>query len=248
MARIHEIVAVERQAQSVAAKLLQESVKTLGKDSLFRGATRTLRHASEDDRHFDTEEHHELETTVGEVIDYTRESWANWVDLVYRKDLANGEAAADLVVDGNTIAENVPATTLLGLEAKLADFRKVFDAIPTLPAGTNWIPDEQSGEGVWRSQNPEVTLKEVKIDEFQSIAAATEHHPEQVAKVQRKKTIGKYETNHKCGMMTSLEKAQQLQRLDKMLAAVKQARSRANGQEVPSAAIGGAIFDYIRGD
>lgn len=249
MPKLHEILAVERGAQVVVNKLLNESLRTLSKDSLFKGMSRTLTHFVEDQRHLDNQESQALETTVAENIDYLAVPWANWVDTVLQKDSANMEATADVLIDGKIFLHGVPATTLLGLETKLSDLRKVLEAIPTLPPGVGWVRDmEQQRSGVYKSQNTTETLKEVKDTEYRKVAEATPEHPAQIEGVPIVKAIGKYTVSHQCGMMSPLEKAEHLTRLDSILKAIKRARARANDQETTDGTIGMDIFNYIRGN
>ena len=247
MAKLHEVLAIERGLQAVANKLTSESLKTLSKDSLFKGQTRTLTHFSDEDAHLNGQEHQSLETTVGENLDYLKKPWSEWVDAVASKDKANMEAAADVLIDGKVFIAQVPATTLLGLESKLSTLRGVLESIPTLPPGVSWITDSQEREGVYRSEHSTTSIKEVKDTEYRKVAEATEQHPAQVAGVNITKAVGKYEVKQQCGMMSPVEKAAHLERLDTIIKAVKKARARANEQSVDPVDMGGAIFDFVRG-
>lgn len=245
MPKLHEILAIERGEQAVATKLMSESLKTFNKDSLFKGMVKTLTHFNDDDTHLDGSETQTLEATVPENLHYIRGPWSQWVDTVLSKDVANMQAQADIVVDNVAIATDVPATTLLGLETKLVELRKVLDAIPTLPPGVGWERDEQLGAGAYRSIHLIETIKDVKDTEYRVVAPSTPEHPAQVAAVPITKAVGKYQTAYKSGMMSSLHKAEHLTRLDTMLKAVKKARARANEQQVDKQHIGCDIFDYI---
>ena len=54
--KLHEMLAVEKTASTAAGKLLAESKKTMGKDSLFKVQARVLTHFSDDDRNLDITE------------------------------------------------------------------------------------------------------------------------------------------------------------------------------------------------
>lgn len=248
MAKLHEILAVERGLQAVAGKLLSESIRTFGKTSLFSGQTRSLKHFSDSDKHLDGVEHQQLEATVPENLDYLRKPWGDWLDAVAEKDTANMQAASDVVVNGKVFMESVPATTLLGMETKLTELRKLLDAIPTLPPGVGWISDEQERKGVYKGQHVSETMKEVKDTEYRTVSPATPEHPAQVAGVPLVRAIGKYSVTQQSGMMTPLHKAEHLERLDTLLKAVKKARARANEQETAPVKIGEIVFRFIRGE
>jgi hypothetical protein len=100
---------------------------------------------------------------------------------------------------------------------------------------------------VYRAEHSTTTLKDVKDSEFREVAKATEQHPAQIAQVNVTKSVGRYETQQQCGMMTPLDKAKHIERLDTMLKAIKKARARANEQKAEPVSIGQSIFDFIRG-
>lgn len=246
MTKLHEILAVEKTTQAAAKKLLDESLRTLGKSSLFKGQTRKLDHFSDDDKIQDTVEVQALTTTVRENLEYLKTPWGKWIDVVHSKDVSNMEAKADLLVDGKTIAKDLPASFLLGLESKLADLRNVFMHIPTLAPAIDWVEDPSAGKkGVYRDSNPTQTIKEVKDKEHRIVAPATDRHIAQVAAVDVNRAVGRYTINSQSGMMSPHEKAEILTRLDALLQGVKKARARANDAKVGKSDVGEKLFSFI---
>jgi len=245
MAKLHETLAVESALETTANKLVKESLHTLSKDTLFKGKVRRLEMFREEDKKSETTEHQELSTTVDENIQYLTKPLSKYWDAVLQKDQTNQVAVADLIVEGKTIAEKVPATFLLGMESKLRDLRKIYDAIPTLAPGISWIPSEQDRKGVFKTAHEIIQLKSEKAPEFRIVAEATPEHPAQVAQVAKTSDVGRYITTEYSGMMTPLEKAQRIERLDTILRATKQARMRANNTLVVKGSIGKDILDYI---
>lgn len=247
MAKLHETLAVESALEATANKLTKESLHTLSKETLFKGAHRRLEMFDAANKNAETDEHQELTTTVAENLDYLVKPISKYWNAVLQKDATNQVAVADLIVEGNTVAEKVPATFLLGMETKLRDLRKVYEAIPTLPPGVSWIPSEQDREGVFKAAHETIQLKTEKDPEYRVVYEATPEHPAQIERVDRTSNVGRYVTTHVNGMMTPLEKAQRIERLDNMLRAVKQARMRANNTQVVKREIGKDILDYING-
>lgn len=245
MGKLHEILAVENGLAVTAKKLATESIKTFGKDNLFSGHTTILEMFDDSQSHLNTTETTIIDTTVDENLEYLNSALTEYWDVVLQKESANQEAKANLVVDDVTIAENLPATYLLGLETKIAELRKVYEAIPTLPPGKDWQRDTTERIGIFRDVHDEIRFKTEKDVEFKIAAEATKEHPAQVVQLTKNNNVGKYTTRKKSGMITPLEKAMRLKRLDMLLRSVKKARQRANNVEVKKQFIGEALLNYI---
>lgn len=244
-AKLHEVLAVEDSNKKAANKLIDESMRTLNKDSLFSGQVRKLEMFREEDKNSETTDYQELTTTVDENLDYLVKPVAAYWNTVGTKDATNQQAKAALIVEGKVLGENLPATFLLGLESKLAKLREVYMAIPTLEPGINWVHDDTDREGVFKTEHDTIQMKSVKDFDFRTVAAATVEHPAQVAKVERTLDIGRYVTSKYSGKMTPLEKANRLERIDTLLKAVKVARMRANNIDVEQVKIGEDLLKYI---
>lgn len=245
MGQLHEALAVEKNHETASKKLMAESIKTLGKENLFNGQVKKLSHFDSENEHLNSTAGMRLESTVDENINYILPIIADHWDVVLQKDSTNQKAKSDIVINGNIIAANVPVTFLLGLEAKLAELRKVYSAAHTLPPGRDWTPDADAGEGVYKTATPDVTFREGKVQEFRVVYDATPEHPAQVVEVATTKKIGKYETSYQCGLWSPAEKAKRLKKLDQLLTTVKKARQRANSEEVVSASIAESLFAFI---
>lgn len=245
MGQLHQTLAVESAKEKAAKNLIAESLKTFGKSTLFTGQYRKLTMFNEEDKHSETEEYQELTTTVDENLDYLVKPLSSWFDAVLMKDSANQEARADILIDGLTLVKDVPATFLLGLENKLNQVRVLYLAIPTLPPGIKWELDDQRGEGVYRAAHEEVTMKSIKDSDFRTVAEATKEHPAQVAQIQINRDVGQYAITKWNGMMTPVEKAARISRIDELMNAVKEARMRANKVEVKHQSIGIDLLNFI---
>ncbi len=249
MTQLYEILAVESSLEKVSRTLTQESIKTFSKDNLFKGFTKRLEMFNEDDQILNESSFLKLETTVSENLTYLMPSISKYWRTVLSKDMANQSAIADIVLtDGYVIAKDVPATFLLGLESKLGELRKLYQALPTLAPGIKWEADELERKGIYTNITPDISFKTETKTEFVEISPATKEHPAQVTGVKNVKNVGKYTTNNQSGMISSFQKAETLTRLDEMLSAVKKARMRANDVKItpdPQAPI--TILGYING-
>lgn len=246
MGKLHEILAVEKDKETVAKKLVNESVKTFGKENLFSGNTRVLKMFDADEAFNNTTEHQELTTTVMENLEYLMKPVAQHWDVVLQKDLTNQEAKSDIIIDGKTIANDLPATFLLGMEKKLNDFRQVLESIHTLAPGIKWIKDASNAKAdVFITADTEKSFKTAKDVKFKTSAKATDHHPEQVVQINVTNNIGEFETTKRSGLLTPVAKADMIARLDKMLTAVKKARQRANNVDIVNGNVGDTMLQYI---
>lgn len=253
MAKLHEVLAVEGDKEGIAKKMLGETEHVFKeKHALFQGMTRSLKMLEETEANKALEEASfeelQMTTTVKERLAYTEKALIPWLDVVFQKEVTNQtDAKADIEIDGVVIASEVPATFLLGLETKLKQVRKAYEAIPTLPPGIRWERDEAAGEDIWRSVEPEVRNKTQKVPQFRVMYEATPEHPAQIEKWAEDVTVGKIETHRTTSAMPAAKKSELLERTDKMIQAVKQARMRANSVTASKRVIAEDIFKYIRG-
>lgn len=255
MPKLHEILAVDRDAEKAVVAISTETKNTLTKKGEhFVGATKRLE-MFDDDRKAEAEgleEKRELVTTVGDKLRYDAESKIRHLDIQAQKEATNCLAKADIVIkDGEkeiTIKENVPATLLLALEGKLTNWRdNILMEIPTLNMTIGWERSPDLGPGVWRNKEDEVRHRTEKKHFHKVMTEATQHQPAQIFQWTEDRPIGQWVTTRISGMITPAEKSRLLERCDKLIAAVKEARMRANMQEVENLTIGKEIFDYLYG-
>ena len=248
MGKLHELLAVEDSLKRTAKRLMDESMNTFrNKENLFTGNHRHLEMLQENDKLQNTDDHNELDTTVDENLLYVIPHMTKYIDIGLQKDLTNQQAVADIVVDGKTLATKVPATTLLGLETKLAGVRELFNSIPTLEPSIRWVEDASERPGVFRAANDVTTFKTKKDVEFRVAYEATVEHAAQIVQIENTVNTGIYTTTRQSGKVTPHTKARRLERIDTLLQAVKQARMRANSQEIIKGRLGGEIFKFING-
>jgi G:T/U-mismatch repair DNA glycosylase len=250
---LHEILAVESDKEKLFQSTLRELIDLFTKKiDRFNGHETTLRlFAAEDGVDVQSLEaaeaqHKALETTVPNELEYLAKIASNYMDIVYQKEMANQKAEADLIVDGKVLVANVPATTLLGLETKLKQLRTVLVELPTLQPGVHWERDSSVGRFAFRDKNPEIRAKTRKDFASRILVQPTDHHPAQIEKWTVDREIGHFTKIRWSGCISVAEKSALLERFDKLLDGVKQARQRANTQIVNSdKRIGAALFDYL---
>lgn len=250
MAQLHEILAVDKDLETVAGKVVEEAMVTFAKKlEHFTGSDKRLEMFDDNRKHEEDgfREVRELTTTVDDKLDYVWQNLVKHIDCVAQKETTNTIAKADVILpDGIVLLENIPASLLLTMENKLARIRKMYEEIPTLQPGIDWVPDTEMGKGVFRARNEEVKHKTEKVIQHKILVQPTDKHPAQVEKWTEDKPIGQYKTIRWSGMVSPAKKSQMLGKLDTLVNAFKQARMRANTAEVVKIDIGKRIFDYMK--
>lgn len=246
--KLHETIAVESELANVDKKLRDESIRTFNKESLFMGQLRELNMFDDASSHLNTTERQELTSTVDENLEYLMPHIARHWDVVAQKDATNQAAVADVVIGDKTILKGISAMTLLGLETKFKELRKVFEAIPTLAPGVSWVIDKQERPGIYKTEHDEHSFKTEKDIQFKTAAPATKEHPEQVAQLPTTTNVGKYDVTKWSGMYSPARKAQVLDQLDVLRNAIKRARMRANNTEIVDVKLGTTLLAYILQD
>jgi len=255
--RQHQVLAVEPTRQAAATRQMDERQKTFAnKASLYHGQTRILRmfgRTETNSAEIDALEAKDLintpvQATVRGDLNYMAGVVGSWWDTLHTKELTNQTAKADVVVDGVVVIANAPAVFLLGLENKLKRLREVYDAIPTLPPGFEYVLDPESGAGVYKLKEPIKDVKVVKATKHVQLKQSTDKHPDTWVTTETTENIGEYTNQKFYGVLSVADKAALLLRYDKFLMAVKDARQRANDVQVVQGNSAEAIFRYLHGD
>lgn len=246
--KLHEVLAVISDLEGTAKKVREEALNTFSKKApLFQGYHKTLTMFDDARKQEESgaEEHKALVTTVGDKLEYLKKSQVKYYDAILQQEATNQTASADLIIDGEVYAKDVPATFLLGMESRLKSLRAVFALIPTLDPSVEWVKDESLGKGVYKNLHPETAQKNEKTVVHKVLVQPTEHHPAQIEKWTENVITGVYKLSKTNGMITPAEKSKYLERIDNLIQAMKKARQRANSTEVEKRNIGNKLFDYI---
>lgn len=244
MPKLHELLAAESNLAAAYNAIGEETLKVLGKPDLFMKQTATVTHFDESERHLDTAETKDNTTTVAERMTYNfGRAFTSYIDLLMQKDRTNQDARADVIVNGETLLKDMPATSLLTLEARLGVARKTIEAVPTLQPGPVWVEDK--GENMWKTDEPNVSFRTKKTVRPIILVQATDKHPAQVEKVSEDVPVARIERMTWSGMWTSKQKHDALARLDALVVAVKKARQRANRADVVSVKVGERLANFI---
>lgn len=243
MARLNQILAVEKGAREAAATASRTATDALAKTGPLTGITRTYNPKHEDGDRL-PDERTLVQYSVADVFDELTGPLARLWDVTATKDETNRTAVADVVVDGDVLLEAVPATFLVWFEKQLDQVRRIVAAAPVLDPAEIW---HDQADGVFRS-DPSNTARTKKVPKTVVLYEATPEHPAQVQAFTEDVVEGEWTTTKFSGALPSSEKRAALNRIDRLADAVKVARESANASEVVDRSdIGSAVVDYVFG-
>ena len=241
MPKLNQIIAIEKSIKSQTMRELTDAHQTLQKPALLSGIARTYRPLDDDGEQYPPESTR-VQIKAEQVIDQTSDILSKIFDITATKDWANGEAVADVVVEGETILEKVPVTYLLFLEKQLTDLHTFIKKLPVLDAAETWAFDES--QDVWATE-PIQTTKTKKIPRNHVKAEATKEHPAQVEVYYEDVIVGYWRTVKYSGAMPATRVSTLLNRVRALQEAVKFAREEANNLEVDNQSVGEKVFEYL---
>jgi hypothetical protein len=242
--KLHEILAKEKKLVPTNDGELTELQLLTRKPTLFNGFNKKYSPFKEGDRTY-PDESQKVQQFVRDFVIRASNLWTDIFDITVTRDNANMFARADVELDGKVLLKDVPVTSLLYLEKRILEVRKYFESLPTLDESETWMKDEDSG--LYRSipvltQRTELTHKPIVLYD------ATDRHPAQTQLLQEQLPVGRWETVKQSGAIPATRKRVLLERIDRLIYAVKIARAKANATEAPDVKVGRAIFEYILAD
>jgi hypothetical protein len=246
--KLHEIIAVAGDRDAAATAVIDETVTTFQKrPEHFLGKASRYVPFDEADAATAEEASKEIVTTVRDKLTHCFSVVMKAVDVTASRDATNCLAKAAVIIDGKEITGELPATTLLMLESQLKKWNEVMLAIPTLAPGRAWALDPDKGKGVYVDTNPEAKFRTKKVIMSKVLVEATKEHPAQIDKWPEDVKIGKITDTTWSSMVSPAEKSALIGRVQELIAAVKQARQRANCQEVVQVDVAKSLVEFVLG-
>ena len=239
--KLNQVIAIEKGTKGRALQEITEAHHLLQKPAILSGIARTYRPKDEEGEQLPPESTR-VQVRSEEIIQKTSEVLTKLFDVVATKDWANCEAKADVVVDGNVLLSQVPATYLLFLEKQLLDIHTFVKKLPVLDASETWVFDASAD--CWATE-PVQTTKTKKIPGNHVKAEATEKHPAQVEVYYEDVIVGNWRTVKFSGALPAKRINELLARVERLQESVKFAREEANDQEVKEQKLGEKVFQYL---
>jgi hypothetical protein len=241
MAKLNQIIAVQASKKAKAKETLTEAYHQLKKPDLLSGLVRTYQPRDEGGEP-QPDERKNVQVKVNDLIQRVTRDLVEMFDVVATQDWANCKAKADVVVDGRRLLEGVPVTHLLFFEKQLVDIRTFIETLPTLDAGEEW---EYKPEFDSHVSKPSKTNRTKKVPKNHIKYEATKEHPAQVEMYMEDVWVGTWTTVRFSGAVPAAARNAMLERVNKLLDAVKTAREEANGLEVSPIKVGNTVLGYI---
>lgn len=239
--KLHQIIAIEKGIKNRVYSFASEVYKTFQKPSLFEGMHRAFTKKDEDGEDFPSESsrvQRSAKTLLNELADQMVELF----DVTATKDWANCQAKTDLYVGDQLIAKGVPATYLLFLDKQLKDIRAEIVKLPELDPAVDWTLDQTSD--LFKS-SPAVTTRTKKVQRPIVLYGATDKHPAQTQLITDDVVIGSWTAVRQSGAIPGPRKKELLDRVEKLIQAVKFAREDANESDAPHVEVGRQIFNFL---
>lgn len=245
MAKLNQIIAVEKGVKSGTYSKLTDLNKAAQKPELFNGFQKI--YAKKDDDGEDLPgESKRVQFTTDEVLRGAERAMTELMDVTARKDWTNCVAKGTAYIDGKAILSDAPVSFLLFLEKQLTDLKTLVGNLPVLDIADDWKKDSSSG--LYKTE-PTATHRTKKVQKPLVMYPATDKHPAQTQLVTEDVIAGFWNLVKHSGAMPKPEKMELLEKIEKLLKAIKEAREGANMcDEVTVPKAGTAIFGYLLGD
>ena len=241
--RLNQVLAVEKGEKGRAESHLKIGYRNCQKPEFFDGFSKSYAPFVADDIDHPTEAKN-VQLRAMDVLGETKTTLASLFDVTLTKDMANCTAKANVVVDGEIILENIPAVNLLFIEKQLLKVQAIFMAVPTLDQAVKWNFDEPTQ--LHRSEEVK-TLRTKKVQKALQLLPQTEHQQGMAEMIVEDVQVGTYTQVRLSGALPVATKKAMVERLDKLVKAVKQAREQANMVEAPQQHAGAKLFTYLIG-
>lgn len=243
MGKLHELLAVEPDLRTGAEAALAKVRAFFNSDKML-GFARVYQPLEEGGDERPPETKNVEQTVLGELRELAR-VFGRYVDASLEKEITNRITSADVVVDGQLFLQDVPTPALLNLRGRLEELRKVIAKAPVYDTAQKWT---HSGDrGLWES-DPETRYSTAKAVRSLVLYEATKEHPAQVQTYTEDVRVGKWQITNYCGSLSPVQHAEILERLDRLIMAVKRAQIRANDVDVVQTKAADKIFTYILGE
>lgn len=241
--KLNQVLAVEKSIKVRTYASLTEMHKAAQVPALFQGFSKTYE-PLEDGGLPQAPQTQKVQRSADEMFAEAQKSLVELFDVTATKDWGNQVAKADLVVDGEVLLKDVPATYFLFLDKQLSDLRDLVGKMTELDGATDWTKDANSG--LFKSP-PVLTSTTQKLQRPIVLYDATDKHPAQTQLITEDKVVGQWTTIKQSGAIPAPRKKQLLGRIQKLLDATKVALEEANSTRVEDQRTGAAVLGYIFG-
>lgn len=246
MARLNQIIAIEKGIKSKTYSSLTELHKVTKVTDLFNGFNKSYSPRDEEGEKLPPESKR-VQYTVQDILRQVETALTSLFEVTARKDWTNCVAKGTVVIDEkgipNEIVKDAPVSYLLFLEKQVTDIRTFVANLPILDDVQEWSLDKHLG--LYKT-NPIETVRSKKVPKSMVVYPHTDTHPAQCQVYQEDILAGYWNNIKFSGAVPKTDRDKYVGRADKLLIAIKSAREAANGcLEVTPPEVGKNIFGYI---
>jgi hypothetical protein len=241
MAKLNQIIAVEKGIKSKSFQDLTEAHHAVQKPALLSGISRIYQPKDEEGEQLPPEST-KVQVRAEDILRQMAATLTRLFDVTATKDATNAVAKTNVAVDGDTLLTDVPVTYLLFLEKQLADLHTFVKKLPVLDAAESWTFNDSAD--CW-STEPVRTIRTKKVPRNHVKAEATDKHPAQVEVYYEDVPVGYWTTVKFSGALPAKRVSELLGRVEKLQHAVKFAREEANTTEAIDRRVGERVFGYL---
>lgn len=240
--KLHQLLAISEGVKSRVSRAKTEIYKLIQKRDLFFGLEKNYRPNTEDGYIYPSEKKL-VQATVKEQIQAFANLTIDLYDTIATLDKTNQSAVGDIIVNGTTIASNVPVSTLLFLEKQITDFKTFFENLPVLDSAEKWSVDPNTGLYESEVRN---TNKTKKITDWKVIdGTMTDKHPAQIKEYSQDINEGVWSQVLYSGAVYQTTKNALVRKAEQLLEAVVVAREGANSIEIIEFNIGKDLTSFL---
>jgi len=240
-AKLNQILAIEKGIKDRVHKSAAELYHAAQKPTLFNGFTKEYRPINEQSEVY-APQRQRVQINAEDAIRRDLESQKELIDVTATKDFANQVAKADIVIDGNVVVKDAPATFILWLEKRVEDIRTFITHLPVLDESEDWVVDVNTS--LYKSGQI-TTHRTQKVSEPIVLYPATDKHPAQTQLITKDVLVGFWDEVKLSGALPVPRKKLILERVEKLYRAVKVAREAANMADAPKQDVGSALLDFL---
>lgn len=240
---LSQVIAVEKDHKDKANQQLNQALNRLSAGGHLAGIARSYEPIEETGTRLPAESTR-VQIKVSQVIKEFQTHLVSLFDVVATKDWTNCLAKADIMIDGEVLLRDVPATYILFLEKQLAELLAFVKKIPALDPSFSWEYDQ--AQDCWVTE-PTETQRTRKAKKSQVLFDGNQHHPPQFMVWDEDVPEGTWKTLRYSGAMPQSEINAIQTRVETLQKAVKFAREAANRQEVVQQHVGQTVLHYLFG-
>ena len=244
MPKLNQIIAIANGKKAAATAAITEIYKVLQKPDLFGGFTRVYQ-PNDDEGEKLPSESKIVQQTVAANLRAAQDELIELFNVIATQEVANCEAKADITVNGQVLATQVPVSLMLFLEKQIDNIKALISKLPVLSTDTNWKVSESDPN--IHVTDTVTTTRTKKVPRAFVKAVATDKHPAQVDVFTEDIIVGNWNKVEMSSAVRISTRDAMLKKVDSLREALKMAREEANSIEVKKIEIGKKITDFVFG-